>query len=1170
MACETPSTPESVTAYGAGNTVQGSTKSCSGPGSPGVWCTGANVGFFQMTVAGTGPYRVELTGLPANFVPGPVGADDKTTVQFVAGANASGVDFGLTRPPLYCQKDPLVAISCYSGNAAHDDPSISGAPAVVSFPRSRSGNASSPRPAHEALIGQVGAVNGAAYQRSTDTLFTGAFAKRNVDYGPDGSGAIYAIGITSTAVTTLVKLAAGSTPRATNGWARDSSFLDAPGREGLGDLDISDDERRLYAVNLFDRNLYEIDVAPGSATYGQVLRHVSTVPQAGDAWLCAGGANDWRPFALKFYDGQLYVGGVCSGETQNKLAQVSAHVLRANLSGTISFNQIFAHTSFGFPRDSPAGGFAGTWHPWLAVSQSSCASTGTTSNGTNVLFCGYPQPWLTDIEIDRDGSLILGFRDRYPDQQGEGSLSPNLSDLQVYRVWSAGDIIRACWNPGLSGQTINGQTGDWEWEGTGACPFHDGDEYYTGDSNGGIGPEHNETAQGGLAHALIFDDVLTSSMDPSPHEFGAGGVAYLNNTTGVYVRGYTLFSGFGGAGGGVQGKGNGLGDPEFLCAPAPLEVGNRVWRDLDGNGIQDPGEPGIAGVPVTLVCGGPDHVLGGGDDLTATTTTNANGEYYFNSQVTAALQPGTQCELRISLAAASLSGLIPSPLDAGGNAGSSDLHDSDGDPALLAGFVVARFTTGPAGENDHTRDFGFTPRDCLEVIGQQILCVADHSGDYNLSFTFTNLTAGPIYHLFIVDLPPGVTATQDYFNLSGSPIPPGGSQTISDVKIHGAHPGPITFTLTIHDQNLVECCAAKVTFELPPCDCGQVLADRVLCATQPPPAHFDYLFTFQDLFPSVVAPHVFVTPVSPANVTVSPNVLTASPPLQYGGTLTEVIHVSGPGAQPGQKVCLRISPQDAQFQECCSIESCFTLPAARDCGTTLPIDFDTSQVSVVWRDFTGRTGTGNPVRLTSDTGYFWFFDPSNVELVVKVLDGRPINDKWWFFYGALSNVEYTITLQDKRTGATKQYFNPAGTFASLGDVAALPGGASTAARSLPDLANATAVNATCAGDPTSLCLSGGRFKAQVAWRDFAGHTGAGQAVPLTGDTGYFWFFDANNVEVVLKTLDGRAVNGHWWAFYASLSNVQYVITVTDIVTGATKTYVNPAGRFASVGDTTAF
>ena len=106
--------------------------------------------------------------------------------------------------------------------------------------------------------------------------------------------------------------------------------------------------------------------------------------------------------------------------------------------------------------------------------------------------------------------------------------------------------------------------------------------------------------------------------------------------------------------------------------------------------------------------------------------------------------------------------------------------------------------------------------------------------------------------------------------------------------------------------------------------------------------------------------------------------------------------------------------------------------------------------------------------------------------------------------------------------------------------------------------------------PARLCLQGGRFAVEARWRDFQNRSGVGTAVDLSGDTGYFWFFDPGNVEAVVKVLDGRPVNGKLWVFYGALSNVEYTLTVTDTVTGAVKTYTNPAGRLASVADTAAF
>ena len=105
---------------------------------------------------------------------------------------------------------------------------------------------------------------------------------------------------------------------------------------------------------------------------------------------------------------------------------------------------------------------------------------------------------------------------------------------------------------------------------------------------------------------------------------------------------------------------------------------------------------------------------------------------------------------------------------------------------------------------------------------------------------------------------------------------------------------------------------------------------------------------------------------------------------------------------------------------------------------------------------------------------------------------------------------------------------------------------------------------------TSLCLQGPRFHVSVAWATTDGRTGTGQAVSLTDDTGYFWFFDSGNVELVVKVLDGRGVNGHFWVFYGALSDVRYTITVDDTTGGTRRTYQNPQGNMASVADTNAF
>jgi fimbrial isopeptide formation D2 family protein/uncharacterized repeat protein (TIGR01451 family) len=58
-------------------------------------------------------------------------------------------------------------------------------------------------------------------------------------------------------------------------------------------------------------------------------------------------------------------------------------------------------------------------------------------------------------------------------------------------------------------------------------------------------------------------------------------------------------------------------------------IGDRVWFDKNGDGVQDPDEPGLPNIALTLVWAGPDGILGTADDLTLTTSTDADGEYLF-------------------------------------------------------------------------------------------------------------------------------------------------------------------------------------------------------------------------------------------------------------------------------------------------------------------------------------------------------------------------------------------------------------------------------------------------------------------------------------------------------------------------------------------------------------
>ncbi len=121
------------------------------------------------------------------------------------------------------------------------------------------------------------------------------------------------------------------------------------------------------------------------------------------------------------------------------------------------------------------------------------------------------------------------------------------------------------------------------------------------------------------------------------------------------------------------------------------------------------------------------------------------------------------------------------------------------------------------------------------------------------------------------------------------------------------------------------------------------------------------------------------------------------------------------------------------------------------------------------------------------------------------------------------------------------------------------------------LTGSPAQPSACTQNATTICLADGRFAVSATWRTNDGMSGNGQAVRLTTDTGYFTFFNVNNVEVVIKVLNACTGNQKFWVFAGGLTNVNVVLTVRDTKNGTTKTYTNPANTaFLPVQDTGAF
>ncbi len=259
--------------------------------------------------------------------------------------------------------------------------------------------------------------------------------------------------------------------------------------------------------------------------------------------------------------------------------------------------------------------------------------------------------------------------------------------------------------------------------------------------------------------------------------------------------------------------------------------------------------------------------------------------------------------------------------------------------------------------------------------------------------------------------------------------------------------------------------------------------------------------------------------------------------------------------------------------------------------TLLCLNSERFVVEVEWRDFQGGTGGGQLVPFRSDdSGLFWFFDPDNWEMLVKVLDGCGINDRFWVFAAATTNVEYTLRVTDRLTGSSKSYFNPLGRSAPAitdTDAFATCGGSSLTAgpsarlevlgmRDEPRRRNlepgAPKQADDCPPGPADMCLNNGRFRVAVDWRAFVGGTGSGRVVRFgSDDSGLFWFFDPDNWEMLVKVLDGCDINNRYWVFSAATTNVGYTLRVTDTETDTVQKYDNRLGRAAAaITDTDAF
>jgi len=558
-------------------------------------------------------YRVEFI-LPvalSNWAkPTHSGNDNGTDVQFLTVPSCT--KFSLSSPDDYCNNNPFIGVSCYvTGDASVDED------ALATFSNSASNKTAT------ATASQIGSTWGIAFDRNRSKILAASFLKRHIGLGPGGLDAIYVLdfdpivgGIATVSHTidlSSIGVDVGSNPRTitlpnTAGTpSHDPEVFPHIGRIGIGDIDISEDYKTLYLVNLFSKELVILDVSDYSNV---TVVNTYPIPDPG----CGDGS--YRPFAIELHKGRVYVGTTCSAETSQDVTDLEAYVMELDLAGgtftnvasfPLDYNRPGGASNIGNGNDN--GGSSIEFKPWIT----------TFTSG------GWPMPCLMDIELDTDESLILSIAniEGYMEHPGQYSTDVSNSSIFNWSILACGDILRICkvngayvkeGDPGCDQNHDNPAVGG---------SYGDGilDEYYYDDfdsqmSNPATYNGHSETNMGSLTLIPGTNEVITAQFDPIG--WNSGGVRWLNNTDGGFERGIKLYGGNGSL---SSRKGTGLGDVEVFCIPAPLEIGNYVWCDSIENGIQDAHETSVDGMIVQLYS--TTGVLIGQD-------TTVNGNYFFN------------------------------------------------------------------------------------------------------------------------------------------------------------------------------------------------------------------------------------------------------------------------------------------------------------------------------------------------------------------------------------------------------------------------------------------------------------------------------------------------------------------------------------------------------------
>jgi SdrD B-like domain/PKD-like domain len=760
-----------------------------GSGQVGSTTTAADGSYAFASAVNATNYRVEfkiptalnLYKFTAN------GLSNNIATQFITAPNCT-VNAAVAVPADYCQANPFLIAPIYiNGDPLNTAGSAKDSITLIATPYNVPSGNDYAQQKKLLKTAQIGSTWGVAFQRNRKIIVSTASLRRHVGFGPQGTGGIYFTDFSNPMVPSVLGsfslTTAGTDPRVTDGVAlpsdptlpsNDVTAYSRVGKMSLGGATISDDDKTLYTINLATNELVKIDITALNAD-GVTLPTAANCTKIALPAPC-GVTGVFRPWAVKYWHGKLYIGGVCSAETSKLAADLSASIYCYD--GT-SFTLIKSF-SLDYQRGSVKSNSPSfnKWLPW--------------EDNYNVMLQNgqtdflYPQPILSDIEFDTDGSMILGFTDRMGSQSGFKNYVPVAGFTFVLANGvTGGDIMRLCLRSGVYQVENTPATGCSTTGGATDGEGPNGGEYYWSDfwtydflsqntpPTAFPFPFHSEIAQGGLAMIAGKGQVVSTAYDPYS-EAQTGGFTWFDNATGKRPRSYEAFTSTNATfqNRGYAGESNGLGDVQPACDPAPICVGNRVWADCNGNGVQEPSEKGIEGLTVTLSSANCTTPL--------TTTTDVNGNYQFcglSPNTTYYLNYGATGSFNFTSQKLTIGGIpyAVSPVDMGIGT-NPDENDSDASAPNTSGVACEnslpfiKFTTGIAGSTNNSLDFGLTAptlttftalaeaTSCSGEIDGKITVTAvyspvspieyskDNGATWQPSNVFANLTTG-IYNL---------------------------------------------------------------------------------------------------------------------------------------------------------------------------------------------------------------------------------------------------------------------------------------------------------------------------------------------------------------------------------------------------------------------------------------